>query len=130
MWQTKHREKEQFGDAILMSRGTRLAEVIESKNDPLYEDTRAMTLTFQQMADRCLNVEMTDIFKDKAEGDVDTLSYLLENGFKGYYNMTPSELIEEYNCMEDKWYQYYQDDELIYQTSGDDPIQKLEEEKV
>ena len=113
-----------------MSRGTRLAEMIESKNDPLYEDTRAMTLTFQQMADRCLNVEMTDIFKDKAEGDVDTLSYLLENGFKGYNNMTPSELIEEYNCMEDKWYQYYQDDELIYQTSGDDPIQKLEEEKV
>ena len=26
--------------------------------------------------------------------------------------------------------QYYEEDELIYQTSGDDPIQKLEEEKV
>ncbi len=113
-----------------MSRGTRLAEVIESNNDPLYEDTRAMTLTFQQMADRCLNVEMTDIFKDKAEGDVDTLSYLLENGFKGYYNMNPSELIEEYNCMEDKWYQYYEDGEFIMSVSEDDPIQKLEQETV
>ena len=109
-----------------MSRGTRLAEVIESNNDPLYEDTRAMTLTFQQMADRCLNVEMTDIFKDKDEGDVDTLSYLLENGFKGYYNMNPSELIEEYNCMEDKWYQYYENGEFIMSVSEDDPIQKLE----
>ena len=113
-----------------MSRGTRLAEVIESNNDPLYEDTRAMTLTFQQMADRCLNVEMTDIFKDKAEGDVDTISYLLENGFKGYYNMSPSEIIDEYSCMEDKWYQYYEDGEFIMSVSEDDPIQKLEQETV
>ena len=113
-----------------MSRGTRLAEVIESNNDPLYEDTRAMTLTFQQMADRCLNVEMTDIFKDKAEGDVDTLAYLLENGFKGYYNMSPSQIIEEYSSVEDKWYEYYQDDELVMGTDSDDPIHNLEEEAV
>ena len=110
--------------------GTRLVEVIESNHDPLYEDTRAMTLTFDQMADRCLNVEMTDIFKDKAEGDVDTLSYLLENGFKGYRNMSPSDIIEEYNCMEDKWYQYYQDGEFIISVSEDDPIHELEKEKV
>ena len=127
MWQTKHREKEQFGDAILMSRGTRLAEVIESNNDPLYEDTRAMTLTFQQMADRCLNVEMTDIFKDKAEGDVDTLSYLLENGFKGYYNMSPSELIEEYKAIENQWYQLESAGELPTEAYEDDPIHTLKE---
>ncbi len=113
-----------------MVKGTRLAEVIESHNDPLYEDTRAMTLTFQQMADRCLNVEMTDVFKDKAEGDVDTLSYMLENGFKGYYNMSPSEMIEEYSCMEDKWYQYYEDGELIMSITEHDPMYDLEREKV
>ena len=113
-----------------MPKGYRYKGPMESVNDPLYEDTHGMTLTFSQMADRCLNVEMTSIFKDKEQGDVDTLSYLLENGFKGYNNMEPSELIAEYDTMEDKWYEYYQDNELIYQTSGDDPIQKLEEEAV
>ena len=113
-----------------MPKGHRYKGPMESVNDPLYEDTHGMTLTFSQMADRCLNVEMTSIFKDKEQGDVDTLSYLLEEGFKGYNNMEPSELIAEYDSMEDKWYQYYQDNELVYHTSGDDPIQKLEEEAV
>ena len=113
-----------------MPKGHRYKGPMESVNDPLYEDTHGMTLTFSQMADRCLNVEMTSIFKDRAEGDVDTLAYLLENGFKGYSNMSPSEIIEEYNCMEDKWYQYYEDGEFIMSVSEDDPIQKLEQETV
>ena len=113
-----------------MPKGHRYKGPMESVNDPLYEDTHGMTLTFSQMADRCLNVEMTDVFKDKAEGDVDTLSYLLENGFKGYYNMSPSEMIEEYSCMEDKWYQYYEDGELIMSITEHDPMYDLEREKV
>ena len=71
-----------------------------------------------------------EIFQKNTENTQEQGFSLVRKKWKGYYNMTPSELIEEYNCMEDKWYQYYQDDELIYQTSGDDPIQKLEEEKV
>ena len=113
-----------------MPKGYKYTGPMESVNDPLYEDTHGMTLTFSQMADRCLNVEMTSIFKDKEQGDVDTLSYLLENGFKGYNNMEPSELIEEYSSVEDKWYEYYQDDELVMGTDSDDPIHNLEEEAV
>ena len=113
-----------------MPKGHRYKGPMESRNDPLYEDTHGMTLTFYQMADRCLNVEMTSIFKDKEQGDVDTLSYLLENGFKGYYNMSPSEMIEEYSCMEDKWYQYYEDGELIMSITEHDPMYDLEREKV
>ena len=113
-----------------MPKGHRYKGPMESVNDPLYEDTHGMTLTFSQMADRCLNTEMTSIFKDKSEGDVDTLAYLLENGFKGYNNMEPSELIAEYDSMEDKWYEYYQDNELVMGTGSDDPIHNLEEETV
>jgi len=113
-----------------MPKGNRYKGPMESVNDPLYEDTHGMTLTFSQMADRCLNTEMTSIFKDKSEGDVDTLAYLLENGFKGYNNMEPSELIAEYDSMEDKWYEYYQDNELVMGTDSDDPIYNLEEETV
>ena len=71
-----------------MPKGYKYPGPIKSDNDPIYEDTHGMTLTMNQMADRLVNVEMTSIFKDKAEGDVDTLAYLLENGFKGYHKMT------------------------------------------
>jgi len=64
-----------------MPKGYKYPGPIKSDNDPIYEDTHGMTLTMNQMADRLVNVEMTSIFKDKAEGDVDTLAYLLENGF-------------------------------------------------
>ena len=113
-----------------MPKGHRYKGPMESKNDPLYEDTHGMTLTFSQMADRCLNTEITSIFLDRQEGDIDTLSYLLENGFKGYNNMEPSELIAEYDSMEDKWYEYYEDDQLSFSVSEDDPIHNLEKETV
>ena len=57
-----------------MVKGYRYKGPMESENDPLYEDTHGMTLTFSQMADRCLNVEMTSIFKDKEQGDIYQLS--------------------------------------------------------
>ena len=34
----------------------------------------------------------------------DTLSNILQGGFKGFANMDCSELIEEYESMEDIWY--------------------------
>ena len=110
-----------------MVKGYRYPGPIKSDNDPIYEDTHGMTLTMNQMADRLVNVEMTSIFKDKAEGDVDTLAYLLENGFKGYHKMSPSELIEEYKEIEDKWYQLEQDNELEWEPYEDDPIHTLKE---
>jgi hypothetical protein len=50
----------------------------------------------------------------------------LENGAKGYFNMEPSELIEEYNCMEDTWYRLHEDQELAISTLDDDPINHIE----
>ena len=88
--------------------GTRLTDIVFDRHeDHLYEDERAMRLTPYVMAERCLQVEMSNIYQDYKSGDYDTLTYILEGGFKGYHNMDSSELIEEYKAIEDQWYDLY-----------------------
>lgn len=108
--------------------GTRLKDIIFDRHeDHLYEDERAMSLTPYVMAERCLQVEIKNIFKDRDNGDYDTLTYILEGGFKGFHNMEPSELIEEYKDIEDQWYQLESDGELPFEPYEDDPIHTLKE---
>ena len=72
--------------------GTRLTDIVFDRHeDHLYEDERAMRLTPYVMAERCLQVEMSNIFQDYKSGDYDTLTYILEGGFKGYHNMDSSD---------------------------------------
>jgi hypothetical protein len=107
--------------------GTRLKEIIFDKHeDLLYEDERAMKLTHYVMAERCLQVEIHGIYYDYKCGDYDTLTYILEGGFKGFHNMEPSELIEEYKQIEDQWYDLESTNELHWEPYEDDPINKIE----
>ena len=111
--------------------GTRLTDIVFDRHeDHLYEDERAMRLTPYVMAERCLQVEAVKIYDDYKKGDVSTLVYILEGGFKGFHNMDSSELIQEYKEIEDKWYQLEEDDELEWDPYEDDPIHALKEEKV
>ena len=111
--------------------GTRLAEIISDRHeDFLYEDSRAMKLTSYVMAERCLQAELTAIFLDGKEGDYSTLTYILEGGFKGFHNMEPSELIEEYKQIEVNWYEWYESAQLYTEVYEEDPIHTLEEETV
>ena len=111
--------------------GTRLAEIILDRHeDLLYEDSRAMKLTSYVMAERCLQAELTAIFLDGKEGDYSTLTYILEGGFKGFHNMEPSELIEEYKQIEVNWYEWYESAQLYTEVYEEDPIHTLEEETV
>ena len=111
--------------------GTRLKDIIFDRHeDHLYEDDRAMRLTPYVMAERCIQVEVASIFKDKEEGDYSTLTYILEGGFKGFHNMEPSELIKEYQQIEELWYDLEACDGLYWEPYEEDPIHKLEEEKV
>ena len=111
--------------------GTRLADIIMDRHeDFLYEDSRAMKLTPYVMAERCLQAELTAIFLDGKEGDYSTLTYILEGGFKGFHNMEPSELIEEYKQIEVKWYEWYESAQLYTEVYEEDPIHTLEEETV
>ena len=108
--------------------GTRLKEIIFDRHeDHLYEDERAMKLTPYVMAERCLQVEIHGIYYDYKCGDYDTLTYILEGGFKGFHNMEPSELIEEYKAIEDKWYELEADGELPFEAYEEDPIHTLKE---
>ena len=111
--------------------GKRLLDIIFDKNeDLLYEDKRAMQLTHYVMAERCLQVEMEHIITESNVKDYSTLTYILEGGFKGFHNMEPSELIKEYDDVEDKWYDLYETDQHLHTVYEEDPIHKLEEEKV
>ena len=111
--------------------GTRLKDIIFDRHeDHLYEDERAMRLTPYVMAERCLQVEAVKIYDDYKKGDVSTLVYILEGGFKGFHNMDSSELIEEYKAIEDMWYDRYETNWFEFEPYQDDPIHKLEKEKV
>ena len=111
--------------------GTRLAEIISDRHeDLLYEDSRAMKLTSYVMAERCLQVEAYEIYNGYKEGDYSTLTYILEGGFKGFHNMEPSELIEEYKQIEVNWYEWYESAQLYTEVYEEDPIHTLEEETV
>ncbi len=106
----------------------RILDIIHDKTEDLfYEDKRAMKLTHYVMAERCLQAEMKGIFTDYGQGDYDTLTYILEGGFKGFHNMEPSELIEEYEAIEDKWYELEADSELPMEPYEEDPIHTLKE---
>ena len=106
----------------------RILDIIEDKHEDLfYEDKRAMRLTHYVMAERCLQAEMKGIFTDYGQGDYDTLTYILEGGFKGFHNMEPSELIEEYEAIEDKLYELEADGELPMEPYEEDPIHTLKE---
>ena len=84
--------------------GTRLKDIIFDRHeDHLYEDERAMRLTPYVMAERCLQVEASSIYKEYKNGDYETLTYILEGGFKGFHNMDSSELIEEYKAIALFW---------------------------
>ena len=111
--------------------GTRLKDIIFDRHeDHLYEDERAMRLTPYVMAERCLQVEAVKIYDDYKKGDVSTLVYILEGGFKGFHNMDSSELIEEYKAIEEQWYNLYECSEFEFTPYEEDPIHKLEEEKI
>ena len=111
-----------------MSKGKRLVEgVFDNTEDLVYEDTHAMKLTHYVMAERCLQVEQANIYNQYKEGDYDTLTYILEGGFKGFHNMEPSELIKEYQDYEEQFYNLYECDGLYISVYEDDPIHTLKE---
>ena len=111
--------------------GARLKDIVFDRNeDQLYEDDRAMRLTPYVMAERCLQVEAYKIYRDHKLGDMARLTGMLEEGFKGFHNMDSSELIEEYKAIEDMWYDRYEANWFEFEPYEEDPIHKLEKEKV
>ena len=110
--------------------GTRLKDIIFDRHeDHLYEDERAMSLTPYVMAERCLQVEIKNIFKDRDNGDYDTLTYILEGGFRGFHKFSEEDLIAEYKDKEESFYALYDDGSLPYDLYDDDPLIALQEDE-
>ena len=107
--------------------GKRLADfIVDKRDEPLYEDDRAMTLSHYMMAERCMQAEYVRIQNEMLAGNVsDTIVYILEGGFKGFHNLEPSDLIEEYQDCEDRWYKLYETNSLPWDAFDEDPIHNL-----
>jgi hypothetical protein len=97
------------------------------ESDFLYVDDRNMNLTPYVMAERLTQWEFDSIMSDCREGDYGTLTHILEQGFKGFHNMEPSELIKEYQEAEEKWYHLYETGALAYSPCEEDPIHEHKE---
>ena len=108
--------------------GKRLTDfIVDKREQPLYEDDRAMILSHYHMAERCMQMEYWKI-RDSILRDIidDNLVYILEGGFKGFHELEPSDLITEYKEIEDDWYELYESNSLPWPVFEEDPIVALE----
>ena len=98
--------------------------------DIIITDQRSLGLSHYVLAERLMQVEAAQIHKERAEdGTSDTLTYILEGGFRGFHKFTRDHLIEEWNdgaC--DKFYELYEDNELPWEIYEDDPLVAIEED--
>ena len=81
-------------------------------------------LTHYVLAERLLQVEYAQIRDEiRHEATSDTLTYILEGGFRGFHKYTKQEQRDEWlDGAEDKWFQLYADGELPWEPYEEDPI--------
>ena len=90
-------------------------------------DMQGYELTHYVLAERLLQVEYASIRDQiRNEASSDTLTYILEGGFRGFHKFSNEHLIEEYKDMEEKFYHLYETNGLPYMLYEDDPLVALE----
>lgn len=100
----------------------------QDRHEPFYEDSRAMNLSHYVMSERCMLAEYASIKEQiLTEPSSDTLTYILEGGFRGFHKMGREELVEEYKQIEDAFYTLYESAGLPYDLYDDDPLHTLTE---
>ena len=78
------------------------------KDSIIHEDQRALKLTHYQMAERCMLVEYATIKEEiESEPSSETLTYILEGGFRGFHKYSVEDLIKEYKDKEELFYSLY-----------------------
>ena len=95
-------------------------------NTEVIVDKNGHFLTHYVLAERLLQVEYASI-RDQIRNETssDTLTYILEGGFRGFHKYTMEQQREEWlDGAEDKWYQLYEDKELPWEPYEEDPICK------
>tara|TARA_B100001027_G_scaffold216941_1_gene195277 strand:- start:934 stop:1293 length:360 start_codon:yes stop_codon:yes gene_type:complete len=92
----------------------------------IHQDTRSLDLTHYVMAERCMLVEYSIIKDEIDDGNSDTLTYILEGGFRGFHKFSVQDLIKEYKDKEESFYALYDDGSLPYDLYDEDPLIALE----
>jgi hypothetical protein len=94
--------------------------------DVVLIDKEDYWLTHYVLAERLIQVEYANIEQEIRYGTTsDTLTYILEGGFRGFHKYSKEHLREEWlDGAEDKWYQLYDDKGLRWEPYEDDPINK------
>ena len=97
------------------------------------EDSRSLDLTHYVLAERLLQVEYATIAKEireTASATSETLTYILEGGFRGFHKYSSGEMWAEWkDGAEDKWYDLYETSTLPWAPYEDDPILTLEDDE-
>ena len=80
-------------------------------------DMQGYDLTHYVLAERLLQVEYASIRDQiRNEASSDTLTYILEGGFRGFHKYSSGEQWQEWkDGAEEKWYQLYADGELPWE---------------
>jgi len=73
-------------------------------DEVIIRDSRGHELTHYVLAERLLQVEYSQISEEiRTEPSSETLTYILEGGFRGFHKYTKQELLDEWSEVEDKF---------------------------
>ncbi len=81
-------------------------------------------LSHYVLAERLLQVEYAQIRDEiRHEATSDTLTYILEGGFRGFHKFTKQQQRDEWlDGAEEKWFHLYETGELPWEPYEEDPI--------
>jgi hypothetical protein len=87
-------------------------------------DGRGNKLTHSVLAERLIQAETMRIVEEMHyhKGCSDTLTFILEGGFKGFHNMSNERLCSEWEDYEEEWFANYDREYLPCPAHEDDPI--------
>lgn len=95
----------------------------------IIKDSRGHELTHYVLAERLLQVEYSLISGEiRNEPSSETLTYILEGGFRGFHKYSKQELLDEWEEVEPKFWTLLDDDELPWEPYDEDPLSSLPKE--
>ena len=95
----------------------------------IIKDSRGHELTHYVLAERLLQVEYSQISEEiRTEPSSETLTYILEGGFRGFHKYTKQELLDEWSEVEDKFWTLVDDDSMPWEVYDEDPLASLPKE--
>ena len=93
-------------------------------NIVLIELENGNSITREMIEERLIAYESTRAFESAIEGDFDSISYMVGDGCRGFYEMDDDELLENWDDSEDGFYLCWSEDRLVFDILDSDPLHK------